>query len=72
MTRWVDQWKIAGPMLDAERLAGLRRLTETEAARIAVELLWPMAPVGGGDDGAGIVPMKDALRRLAAARQVPP
>ena len=66
MKRWLDVWKIAGPMLDDERVAGLRRLTATEAARIVVELLWPMVPVGGGDSGEGLVPMRDALRRMAA------
>ena len=74
MKRWLDVWKVAGPMLDAERVASLRRLTETDAARIAVELLWPMVGVGGGDSGEGLLPMRDALRRLAAqpAPPVPP
>ena len=63
--RWLNQWKTAGPALEAERVARLRELDESEAARIAVELLWPMAPPGGGDGGAGLLPMSEALRRLA-------
>ena len=55
--RWLNQWKTAGPALEAERVARLRELDESEAARIAVELLWPMTPPGGGDGGAGLLPM---------------
>ncbi len=67
MKRWLDNWKRVGPILEASRVEGLRRLTEDEAARIARDLLWPMVPPGGGDDAEGIAPMKDALRRLARA-----
>lgn len=67
MAEWVDNWKRVGPILEAERVAGLRALSETESARIAVELLWPMAPIGGGDAGEGLVRIQAALRRLAEA-----
>jgi hypothetical protein len=63
--QWLDQWARTWPLLEELRVAELRQLTEGEAARIAVELLWPMVPPGPGDDGAGFIPMHDALRRLA-------
>ena len=55
-----------GPLLEARRVVQLRALTEAEAARIAVEILWPMTSVGHGDAGDGLAPMRDALRKLAA------
>jgi hypothetical protein len=63
---WLASWARIGPLLEAQRVAELRRLTSAEAARIAVELLWPVVPPGPGDDGAGLAPMHDVLRRLAA------
>lgn len=66
--RWLEHWKIAGPALEAQRVASLRELDEAEAARIAVELLWPLAEPGGGDAGEGLRPVRDALRLLALRR----
>ena len=63
--KWLESWSRVGPILEARRVAELRQLTSAEAARIAVELLWPMVPPGPGDDGAGLRPMLDTLRRLA-------
>jgi hypothetical protein len=62
---WLDGWARMGPLLEARRVAELRQLTGAEAARIAVELLWPMVTPGPGDDGAGLGPMQEVLRRLA-------
>jgi hypothetical protein len=66
--RWLDQWKTAGPVLEAERIAALRGLDEAGAARIASDMLWPLAAPGGGDDGAALLGMSAALRRLAEQR----
>jgi hypothetical protein len=46
--RWLKNWERVGPMLEAERLAGLQALTDAEAARIACDL-WRLARPGGGD-----------------------
>lgn len=62
---WLASWARTGPLLEARRVSELRQLTGAESARIAVELLWPMAPPGAGDDGEGLRPMHDVLRRLA-------
>lgn len=71
MKQWIDNWRRVSPLLEAERLEALRGLDEAESARIARDLVWPMGTPGsdrGGDDGAGLVPMKDALRQLGARR----
>ena len=71
MKQWLDNWKRVGPLLEAERLEKLRRLDDTESARIACDLVWPMGTLGdhrGGDDAAGIVPMKEALGKLGMRR----
>ncbi len=70
MKQWVEHWKRVGPLLEAQRVTELRALTEAESARIAVELLWPMAPLGSGDDGGGLMPIQVAQRRLADAAHV--
>jgi hypothetical protein len=63
--QWLEDWARTGPLLEARRVAELRQLTSADAARIALELLWPMVPPGPGDGGAGLAPMRDVLRRLA-------
>lgn len=71
MKQWVDNWAQTGPILEAERLARLRQLDDAESARIARDIVWPMGTLGdhrGGDDAAGIVPMKEALRKLGTAK----
>lgn len=65
---WLRYWARVGPLLAQRRTTELRQLTEEESARIAVDLLWPMAQPGSGDGGKGLEPMRDALRRLANAR----
>lgn len=62
---WLAHWARVGPILEERRASELRLLTEEEAARIAVELLWPMVPPGPGDDGAGLLAMRSVLRCLA-------
>jgi hypothetical protein len=63
---WLAGWARTGPLLEARRLAELRLLTEADAARVAFDLVWPMAPVGPGDQGEGLIAIKDALQRLSA------
>lgn len=62
---WLAGWARMGPILEARRVSELRELSEAESARIAVELLWPMVPPSHGDDGEGLRPLQDVLRRLA-------
>jgi hypothetical protein len=65
--RWLKNWERVGPLLEAERLAGLEALTDAEAARIACDL-WQLARPGGGDDARGLLPIKRALEKLAPER----
>jgi len=62
---WLATWAHNGPLLEARRVAELRRLTDSDSARVAVEFVWPMAHVGPGDNGEGLLAIKDVLRRLA-------
>jgi hypothetical protein len=64
--RWLENWARVGPHLEARRVAELRQLTDVESARIAVEWLWPMVSPGHGDDGEGLLALRDVLRRLPA------
>ena len=63
MRQWLENWRRVGPLLDAERIAGVRALTDAEAARMACDL-WRFALPVGGDDAEGLLPMKLALRKL--------
>ncbi len=59
--RWLENWRIVGAILEEERAEGLRALTDADAARTAVDL-WRFARPGSGDDGEGLLSMKDLLR----------
>lgn len=61
--RWLDNWRRVGPLLEAERMADVRALTDAEAADIACEL-WRLARPDAGDDGEGLLPMTRALQKL--------
>lgn len=65
--RWLKNWERVGPILEAERRASLQALTDAEAARIACDL-WRLARAGGGDDAGGLLPIKQALQKLAPER----
>ena len=62
---WLRNWARVGPLLEARRVSELRRLTDVESARLAVDVLWPMVRPGPGDNGEGLRALHDVLRRLA-------
>ncbi len=69
--RWLDTWGWLGRSLEDLHTKDLRALDDTSAARIAVELVWPLGTLGdhrGGDDGAGLLSIKQALRTLGRRR----
>jgi hypothetical protein len=71
MKQWLDHWKRVAPILEANRLERLRQLDDAESARIACDLVWPMGTLGGhrgGDDAAGLQPMKNVLQKLGPLR----
>jgi len=67
-SEWLALWAREGPELERRRVADLRALTDESAARIAVDLVWPMAPAGPGDAGAGLRLLRDVLERLHGNR----
>lgn len=62
---WLKDWARMGPLLEARRVSALRELTEVESARLAVDVIWPMVRPSRGDNGEGLRPIHDVLRRLA-------
>lgn len=63
MRQWLANWQRAGPLLEQERTERIRALSDTDAARMALDL-WHFAQPGRGDDGEGFLPMKRALQKL--------
>jgi hypothetical protein len=61
---WLENWRVVGAILEEERAERLRALTDTDAARIAVDL-WRFARPGAGDDGEGLLTMKHLLEKAA-------
>jgi hypothetical protein len=51
--RWIDNWKVVGPLLERERWDRVKALTDEEAARDALDLFdcWsPDWPAGDGEE----------------------
>lgn len=65
MRQWLATWQRVGPLLDEERAARIRALSDAEAARVALDL-WQFARPGGGDDGAGLLVMAHTLQKIQA------
>jgi len=63
MRQWLATWRRAGPLLDQERAQRVGALTDTDAARMALDL-WGFAQPRRGDDGEGLLPMAHALQKL--------
>jgi hypothetical protein len=66
--QWLALWARNGRELDARRVEDLRMLTDASAARIAVDVVWPMAPLAPGDAGEGLRPIREVLTRLHGTR----
>lgn len=64
MRQWLANWQVAGPLLERERRARIRALTDADAARMALDL-WQFARADSGDNGEGILLVTQALRKLA-------
>lgn len=69
--RWLALWQQQGRSLEEQRTTELRKLDDESAARIAVELVWRLGTLGdhrGGDDGVGLVSIKQALDMVGRRR----
>jgi hypothetical protein len=51
MKQWLDNWKVVGPILEAERWARLAAMTDEEAQRASLLVLELWQPDWHGDDG---------------------
>ena len=58
--RWLENWRIAGDILESERAARLAQLSDVDAARIALDL-WRFARPSGGDDAEGLILFKQVI-----------
>ena len=62
MKAWLANWERVGRVLEEERWSRVEALTETKAARDALDL-WRFAVPGRGDDGEGLRMFTRAARR---------
>ena len=60
MRQWLENWRIAGPLLEAERASRVAALTDDQAVPMALDL-WRLAIPGRGDDAEGLVLLKRLL-----------
>ena len=51
MKQWLDNWKVVGPILEAERWSRLAAMTDEEAQRASLLVLELWQPDWHGDDG---------------------
>jgi hypothetical protein len=69
MRRWLDDWAHVGRVLEAERWARLRTLTDDQAWNEAVGLLSAWEPDAAGDAGEGLLLVRDVFARWPAAKR---
>jgi len=62
--RWVERWKVVGPLLETERWARLQAATEAGLRQQAWDLLSLWQPGVSGDDGEGIRLQQRVFARL--------
>jgi hypothetical protein len=62
MRRWLDIWAHVGPILEAERWARVRALTDEEAWQEAQRLMAWWEPEWKGDEGEGLLMQQDVFR----------
>lgn len=66
MKQWVDNWKRAGPILEAERWSRLEAMTDEERTVMSVELLSLYQADKSGDDGEGLLAIQRAFSKWGA------
>ena len=64
MRQWLERWKLAGPILEAERWARLRTSSDDQLRQQSVDLLNVWQPGVPGDDGEAIVLQQRVFTRL--------
>jgi hypothetical protein len=53
--RWLENWKVVGPILERERADRLAAMTEAERQRRSRDVLALWQPDWRGDDGEGLL-----------------
>ena len=62
--RWLERWRVVGPVLDEERWARLQAATEDALQQQAWDLMLLWQPGVAGDDGEGIRLQQRVFARL--------
>lgn len=67
MKRWLDNWRVVGPLLERERAERLARMTDEEAQEITRDLLALWRPSELDDMGAELVTQQGWFTAAARA-----
>lgn len=70
MRRWLDGWKVVGPILEAERWARLRGATEASLRQQAWDSLALWQPGVAGDDGEALLLQQRLFAHLGRRKTV--
>lgn len=55
MKRWVDNWKVLGPILDEERWSRLAAMSDAERQRVTANVLDMWQPGWPSDNGEALL-----------------
>jgi hypothetical protein len=61
--RWLDRWRAAGPLLEAERWAAIAAMTPDERHRATARVLELWQPGWPTDDGEGLLLVQRVFAR---------
>lgn len=65
MRQWLENWKVVGPLLEAERWAKLRAMTEAEAWEATRDVVALWQPDWRGDQGEALLLQQRVFRRAS-------
>ncbi len=69
LRRFVDQWRLAGPALEDQRLDEVSALSDEQARRITLDLFALWRPAGHDPSGAELVEQQRVFRLWHARMQ---
>jgi hypothetical protein len=69
LRRWLEQWRRAGPLLEAERWQRLAAMTQAEGQRASWSLLELWQPDWTGDQGEELLLHQQVFARARAHRR---
>lgn len=68
MKRWLENWRIVGPLLEQERAERLARMTDAEAQRVTQQLLELWQPDWRSDEGEELLRHQHVFARARIAQ----